>query len=313
MAEILITHGIPQEGFSLLKGHRLVIPEPLCAFSEEELIRRIQTADAVVAGGRLSGKVIQAGKRLRIIANYGAGYDGVDIECAKSMGIPVTNIPDTVTQATAELAFGLMLAVSRRISEMNLRMRSGAPEELFGMGKNMGNTLFGRTLGIIGCGRIGKKVSALAQAFGMRVVGYSRNRADEAYFMNVDFEQLLSQSDIVSLHCPLTEETHSIMNEGAFERMKPGAILINTSRGAVVDHAALVRALQSGRLSGAGLDVYPDEPHVPQALLKLENVVLTPHIGANTKETRFAMAQACAEQILSALKGERPENIVNGL
>ena len=313
MATILITHGIPAEGFFLLDGHELIIPAPLQAFSMEELAALIPAADAVVAGGKLPGDVIRAGKKLRIIANYGAGYDGVDWRTAAECGVPVTNIPDTVTRDTAELAVGLMLAVSRRIGEMTLRARKEAPEGLFGMGRYMGQSLRGKTLGIVGCGRIGRCTARLAAAFGMRVLGYSRSGADASVCEPADLDTLLREADVVSLHCPLTEETRGLMDAAAFAKMKPGSILINTARGAVVDTAALVAALRSGHLRGAGLDVYPDEPHIPAELLTYDNVVCTPHTGTNTAQTRFDMAEACSRQILDVLAGKRPENIVNGL
>lgn len=311
MATILITHGIPTEGLARLSAHELLIPAPLAAYSMDELTALIPQADAVIAGGKLPGNVIRAGKKLRIIANYGAGYDGVDIAAAADCGVPVTNIPDTVTDATAELAIGLMLAVSRRIGEMNLRLRREAPETLFGMGRHMGATLRGRTLGIIGCGRIGSRVAEMARALGMRVVAYSLGGVP-ADVESLPLEALLATADVVSLHCPLTDETRGMIGAEALSAMKPGAVLINTARGAIVDHAALTEALQSGHLSSAGLDVFPEEPRIPAALLEMDNVVCTPHIGTNTAQTRAQMADACAGQILDALAGRRPEHIVNG-
>ena len=313
MANILITHGVPSEGFHLLKDHTITIPAPLTAFNEAELERLIPQADAVVAGGKLTGNVIRAGINLKIIANYGAGYDGVDIAAAAQYKIPVTNIPDTVTQDTAELAIGLMLSVSRRIAELNLRMRKEVPENLFGMGRYMGRSLRNQTLGIIGCGRIGSRTAQIARALGMHVIAYSRTGADPSIAMPVTFSTLLHEADIISLHCPLTDETRGLINADAFTQMKPGAILINTARGAVVDHSALLEALSAGHISGAGLDVYPNEPHIPAELLAHDRVVCTPHIGTNTHETRFEMAEACSMQILDALAGKRPANIVNGL
>lgn len=313
MSTILITHGIPTAGLEALQGHEIIMPAPLEAYSMETLRELISTADAVIAGGRLPGEVIRAGKRLRIIANYGAGYDGVDVDAAADCGIPVTNIPDTVTGATAELAIGLMLAVSRRIGEMNLRLRREEPAALFGMGRHMGSTLEGSTLGIIGCGRIGMRVAQMARALGMRVIAHSRRTVPCEVAEGVDLPTLLSTADVISLHCPLTVETIKMLDASDFAAMKPGAVLINTARGGIVDHDALADALRSGRLSGAGLDVYPDEPAIPSELLAMDNVVCTPHIGANTAQTRRAMAQACAGQILDALAGKRPENIVNGL
>lgn len=308
MATILITHGVPHEGFALLHDHRIIIPAALEAFSETELLAYIPQADAVVACGKLPGNVIRAGKQLKIIANYGAGYDGVDIQAAAACGIPVTNIPDTVTRDTAELAIGLMLSVSRRIGEMTLRLRHESPETLFGMGRYMGKSLRGQILGIIGYGRIGQQTAALAQALGMHVIFH-----DPAQPQSLPLDQVLQQSDIVSLHCPANARTHHLIGAAAFARMKRGALLINTARGAIVDYDALLHALSDGILAGAGLDVFPDEPHIPPALLALDNVVCTPHIGTNTEQTRFDMAQACAQQILTTLAGNRPNNIVNGL
>lgn len=313
MATILVTHGIPGDGFSVLEGHKVIIPETLKAFTEAELIEHVREADAIVAAGRISADVIRAGKNLKIIANYGAGYDSVDIKTAAECGVPVTNIPDSVTSDTAELAMGLILAVSRRIGEMNLRLRSVPSETLFGLGRFMGNSLRGRTLGIVGCGRIGERTAQLAKAFGMRVVGYSRRGADPAVAEPMVLNELLSVSDVVSLHCPLTSETRGLIGKDAFSRMKEGAIIINTARGAVIDTPALLEALKSGRLAGAGLDVFPDEPHIPAEILEFDNVVCTPHIGTNTHLTRSEMAKACSLQILDVLAGKRPANIVNGL
>jgi len=313
MAKILITHGVPKEGFSVLEGHEVVMPAHLSAFSMEELALHIQDADAVVALGKLPGDIIRQGKKLKIIANYGAGYDGVDVKTAAECGVPVTNTPLAVTQDTAELAMGLMLAVSRRIGEMNLRLRKEAPETLFGMGKLMGRSLKGATLGIIGCGRIGCLTAQMAKAFGMQVMGYSRRGADPQYVIPASMDEILEKADIISLHCPLTDETRGLIGKAEFAKMKDGAILINTARGAVVDEDALLSAIESGRLSGAGLDVYPDEPHINPALLSHDRIVCVPHIGTNTQQTRFLMARTCSMQVLSALAGQRPENIVNGL
>lgn len=311
MAKILITHGVPTAGIEALQGHDIIIPEPLAAYSMEELAALIPDADAVIAGGKLSGDVIRAGKKLKIIANYGAGYDSVDVVAAAECGVPVTNIPDTVTNATAELAIGLMLAVSRRIGEMNQRLRREDSANLFGMGRNMGNTLQGRTLGVVGYGRIGARVAEVARALGMRVIACSRHQVDGVE--NADLPTLLSTADVITLHCPLTEATRHLLDASAFAMMKPGAMVINTARGGVIDHDAMLEALQSGRLAGVGLDVYPNEPRIPEGLLALDNVVCTPHIGANTAQTRQDMLEACARQILDALAGKRPENIVNGI
>ena len=313
MANILITHGVPAEGFYALRDHNLIIPAPLTAFTADELREHIRTADAVVAGGKLGGETIRLGKQLKIIANYGAGYDGVDVAAAAACGVPVTNLPTAVQATTAELAVALMMSVSRRVGEMNLRLRREAPETLFGMGREMGFNLYGKTLGIIGVGRIGSKVAQVAKALGMRVIGASRHAATCDLYEAVPMDELLATADVVSLHCPLTDETRGLIDAEAISKMKRGAMLINTSRGAVVDSEALAAAVASGHLAGAGLDVYPDEPHIPACLLEQQRIVLTPHVGANTADTRYAMAEACSKQILDALDGKRPENIVNGL
>lgn len=313
MATILITHGVPADGFDLLHGHKVLIPAPLTAYTYDELKSLIPEADAVVAGGMLDETLIRLGKKLRIIANYGAGYDSVDVNAAAACGVPVTNIPQATADTTAELAIGLMLSVSRRIGEMNLRLRHEEPESLFGMGREMGGNLYGKTLGIIGLGRIGSNVARVARALGMHVIGMNRHAVDPAVAEPVSLHELLTRADVVSLHCPLTTETRGLISREAISRMKPGAILINTARGAIVDYDALAEAVSAGRLAGAGIDVYPDEPHIPACLLHQPRIVLTPHVGANTAETRRMMARTCSQQILDVLNGKRPENIVNGL
>lgn len=313
MATILVTHGVPREGFSALEAcHQLLIPAPLCAFSRAELARLLPEADAVVACGPLDGMLIRSAARLRIIANYGSGYDAVDVAAAASCGVPVTNIPDVTAQATAELAIGLMLAVSRRIGEMNLRLRREASAGLFGMGRAMGATLRGKRLAIIGMGRIGSEVARMAQALGMAVDGLRRRDVPPRQLRNAALA-LIRQADVVSLHCPLTEDTRRLMDAEALACMRPGSLLINTARGAMVDCDALADALERGQLAGAGLDVYPEEPAIPARLLALPQVVLTPHIGTNTAETRRAMAEACSRQILDALAGRQPQHVVNGV
>ncbi len=314
MATILISHGVPMAGFEALQEHTIIVPKPLKAFTMEEMCAHIVHADAVIACGTLPGDVIRAGRQLKLIATYGAGYDRVDLAAAGECGVTVTNIPDAVTASTAELALTLMLSVSRRVGEMNLRLRREQPESLFGMGLNMGHMLRGRTLGIVGCGRIGRRVAGLAQAFGMRCISCAhRSPLPEGVEGRATLDDVLREADVLTLHCPLTDETRNLLDARAFSLMKRGAMLINTSRGGVVDTAALADALRSGRLAGAGLDVYPDEPHVPAELLAMENVVCTPHMGANTVENRMLMAHALSGQILAVLNGRRPENIVNGL
>ena len=305
MATIVVTHGVPADGFDLLKAHTVHIPALLSAFSREELALLMPEADAVVACGPLDGELIRSAGKLKIIANYGSGYDSVDIRAAAACGVPVTNIPDITAEATAELAIGLMLAVSRRIGEMNLRLRSEASETLFGMGRWMGTTLRGKTLGVIGMGRIGSRVAEVARALGMEIVSATSRSGS--------IEEVLRRADVVTLHCPLNDATRGLIGARELAMMKSGSMLINTARGPIVDDDALADAIEKGHIAGAGLDVFPAEPAVPQRLLRLNNVVLTPHIGTNTAETRTDMARACSQNILDVLAGKRPPNIVNGL
>lgn len=303
LSHIVVTHGVP-DGFALLRTHALHMPPPLTAFTREELMRLMPDADAVVACGALDGELIRSAKHLKVIANYGSGYDAVDIAATRDCGVPVTNIPDITAEATAELAIGLLLSVARRIGEMNLRLRREAPPALFDMGREMGMTLRGKTLGVIGMGRIGSRVAEIARTLGMNVIGMERGG---------DMDSILRQADAITLHCPLNDHTRGLIGARELALMKPDTLLINTARGPVVDHDALADAILAGHIAGAGLDVFPDEPRVPRRLIDLERVVLTPHVGTNTAETRLAMAEACSRVILDVFAGKRPENIVNGL
>ena len=245
---------------------------------------------------------------------YGAGYDNIDVQAATECGVPVANTPDSVTASTAELAIALMLSLARRVAELNTRMHNADPQTLFGMGKHMGCTLEGSTLGIVGMGRIGGKVADIAHALGMRVLytAHAPKAARESLGdQYVSLERLMEESDFVSLHCPHTAQTHNLISREMIALMKPTAFLINTARGPVVDEQALVEALQQRRIAGAALDVFTGEPAVNPALCRLENVILTPHIGSNTLYTRNQMAEAASERILDALAGRRPQNVVN--
>ncbi len=308
---VLITHAIPTDGLeALFEDCRVHYPEKY-AFDEEQLMRLLPECDAVLAGGALTGEMIKNAPKLKIISNYGAGYDKVDVDAADEAGVLVTNIPDSTTESTAELAFSLMLTVRRRIAELDRMVRTMPGEQVFGMGRHMGHNLAGSTLGIIGMGRIGGRMRQMAQTFGMKVIYHNRRKLEGMEDQWRTLENLLKEADIVSLHCPLTDETRNLIDRSAIAQMKKGAVLINTARGGVVDTQALLEALECGRIGGAGIDVYPDEPNVPDALKAMPNVVLTPHIGTNTFEARRGMAQAAAQRILAVRDGETPENIVN--
>lgn len=312
MEKVVISHRIVEEGLRALEARCRVILPPEGGFDEETLISELADADALLAAGAVTERMIAAAPRLKIVANHGAGYDRVDVAAATRRGIPVTNIPDATALPTAEMALALLLCLERDMLRVNRLMREQAPEPLFGMSReHMGHSLMGRRLGVIGMGHIGQKMANLCAALGMEVVYYARHRRPDVPYTWMPLDELLAECDALTLHCPLTDETRGLIGARELALMKPEAVLINTARGAVVDHDALIEALQAGRLAGAGLDVFPQEPHVPQALLNMPNVVLMPHYGTNTVEARIAMVEACCERILAALDGKRPPNVVN--
>jgi glyoxylate reductase len=250
---------------------------------------------------------------LRVIANYGVGYDNIDVAAATQRGIVVTNTPDVLTDATADLAMALVLAAARRVGEGERMVRAGGfhgwtPTLL------VGADVTSATLGLVGFGRIAAALGRRALGFGMRLLHTARGEHPEANALGsrrVELEQLLAESDFVSIHAPLTPETHHLIDGAALARMKPTAYLINTARGPVVDEAALAEALAARRIAGAGLDVYEREPDVHPGLLGLENVVLLPHLGSATVGTRAAMSRVAATNLIAALSRERPPNPVN--
>lgn len=316
MQLIVVTNYIPGGGWEALEGYgQVVMPtEEARRFTEEELWRMAPDAIAYLAGGPLSGKLIRASGNLRIIANYGAGYERVDVEAATDCGVPVTNIPEETAFPTAEHALALMLSLSRRVAELDRKMRLEGPEGYFGMGNAMTHSLEGKTLGIVGMGRIGRQMAAFGRALRMHILYYNRRRLPPELEEDATYTTLptlLSASDVVSLHCPLTPETEGLLGREELAMMKPSALLVNTARGKVVDNAALIAALQAHRIGGAALDVFPDEPHIPAAYLAMGQVVLAPHGGTNTHETRRRMTDACIERMIDALSGYRPQNVVN--
>ena len=282
------------------------VPPPVVDALEErfELVDAPAGADGVVAmlTVRVDDAFLDAaGPQLRVVANYAVGVDNVDLEAARRRGVVVANTPDVLTHATAELAIALVLALLRRVAEGDRFVRSGQPWR-FSVDFMLGEGLDGKLLGIVGGGRIGRETARLAEALGMRV--RIAGRGDP-------LEPLLEEADVVSLHCPLTPETRHLIDAAALARMKPTAVLVNTARGPVVDEAALARALHEGRIAGAALDVYELEPEVTRELLGLENVVLTPHLGSATRETRVAMGMLCVEALVAVLlEGRVPANAV---
>ena len=314
MARILISFGVPAEGFHSLQGHELLIPKPGKAFTRAETLDLLPRADAVLACSPLDREMILSAGRLKIIVCYGAGYDAIDVETATKRRVPVVNIPDCVTAPTAELAAAHILALARRLPELDAAVRSLPGQEVFVMGRRMGASLEGAALGIVGMGRIGSRVADFGRVMGMRVLYTSRTpkpERDALGDLRVPLSALMAEADFISVHCPHTPETDGLISRAMSARMKPTAFLVNTARGPVVDEAALIEALQARRIAGAGLDVFTAEPNVNPAFFTLDNVLLTPHAGSNTERTRRRMAEAASERILDALAGRAPQNLLN--
>jgi glyoxylate reductase len=294
---VLVTSRLPIDVAPLLPGHELVGGDR--RLSRAELLDRVGGADGLICllGDRIDDELLARAPSLRVVANFAVGLDNVDLAATRRRGVAVTNTPDVLTDATADLTMALLLAVARRIVEAEALARSGEwrgwePDQLLGV------ELSGRTLGIVGMGRIGRAVARRAEGFGLRVLS------------GVPLDELLAASDFVSLHVPLTEKTRGMIGARELALMKPGAILINTARGACIDEAALIAALESGRLGGAGLDVYAAEPAIPEALRRQRRAVLLPHIGSATDRARARMAELCATGVREVLAGRRPENLV---
>lgn len=276
---------------------------------EDELGAFVGDADAVISllADPVGARVIEASPNLKVIANCAVGYDNIDLDAARRRGIWVTNTPDVLTEATADLTWALILAVTRRVVEGDAMVRGGRFAG-WRMDLLLGSGLQGKTLGLVGMGRIGAAVAGRAPAFGLEVVYAARRPLPVAVAgaRRVGLDELLKQSHIVSLHCPLTDATHHLLDAQRLALMRRGAFLINTARGPVVDEAALVGALEAGRLAGAGLDVYEEEPAVHPRLVGRTDVVLLPHVGSATVETRTAMADLAAANVAAVLDGREP-------
>jgi glyoxylate reductase len=259
---------------------------------------------------RIDAAVLDRAPALRVVANCAVGLDNVDVAAATARRIAVTNTPDVLTEATAELAFALALAAARRLGEGDRLVRSGAWRG-WALDQLLGVQLAGKQLGIVGFGRIGQALARRALGFAMRVVYADPAVASAAPARRVSIDELFATSDVVSLHCPLTPETHRLVDARRLAAMKPTAILVNTARGACVDEPALIDALEAGRIFGAALDVYDREPELEPRLLACPRLTLAPHIGSATTEARTQMAQLCADAVIAVLSGRRPPNLVN--
>ncbi len=308
MTRIVVTRGLPEPALRTLResGADVWVSPDDRPLSTEELHAAVQGADAIVTllHDRVDdGLLDAAGEQLQIVANVAVGYDNVDLDAARRHGVTVTNTPRVLTAATADLAFALLLAVTRRLGEGERRIRSGEPWA-WSIDFMLGRGLEGKTLGIVGYGQIGQAVAQRARAFGMEIIYSDDIRRDEPG--QVELEELLERSHAISLHCPLTPETRHLIDADALARMRDDAYLVNTSRGPVVDEAALAAALRDGVIAGAALDVFENEPDVHPDLIGLDNAVLLPHLGSATVETRTAMAELAAENVVAVLGGGRP-------
>ncbi|OYD16375.1 D-glycerate dehydrogenase [candidate division WOR-3 bacterium JGI_Cruoil_03_44_89] len=317
MARIFLSRKIPEAGMKRLgefTGDFLVFPHDR-PITENELIENIDDVEGLLCllTDPVTRRVIEAGKRLKIIANYAVGYENIDVKSANERGILVTNTPGVLTDATAELAWALLFACARRIVEADRftrekRFNGWSPTLL------LGTELKDKILGLIGAGRIGTAFALKGRGFGMRVL-YCDNHENEVLQKAigaemVKMEELLKRADFISSHVPLTEKTYHLMGKRELALLKPSAYLINTSRGAVIDEKALIRALKEGRIRGAGLDVYENEPKISHELLGLSNVVLLPHIGSATHVARDKMAETAVENLIAGLNGKTPPNLV---
>ena len=318
MWKVFVTRRIPEPGLEMLreKCEVEVNPEDR-VLTKEEIIEGVKGKDALLCllTDDIDEEIMDANPNLKVISNYAVGFNNIKVEEATKRGLPVTNTPGVLTETTADMAWALLMAVGRRIVESDKFTRAG---KFKGWGPMLllGYDIYGETLGLVGLGRIGEAMVKRAHGFDMKVLYYDANRRspEDEKELGIEYrelDQLLAESDYVSLHVPLLPSTHHLIGERELGLMKKTGILINTARGPVVDEKALVKALQDGEIAGAGLDVYENEPALEPGLIDLDNVVLAPHTASATRETRTKMATMAAENLLAALEGKIPPNIVN--
>ena len=314
--KVLVTREIPAAGLRPLEGYDLTVLSEAPP-ARDELLAAAEGSVGVLSNvtEKIDAEFMDAaGSGLKIIANMAVGYDNIDVGAANERGIAVTNTPGVLDETTADTAFMLLLAAARRLGESERTLRAGN-WEWWGPKLFVGVDVWGKTLGVVGMGRIGRAVARRGRGFGMEILYHNRSRNEgaenELDARYADLDELLETADFVSIHTPLTEETTHLIGAGELDRMKPTAVLVNTSRGPVVDEEALADALADGRIFAAGLDVYEEEPKVHPKLLELENAVLAPHIGSGSRETRDGMAVLAAENIVAVLSGEGPKTPVD--
>jgi len=304
---VLVTRRIPSSVLARLEAVFEVDLHNRGDLPHQDLIARVQGKHGLlsVVTDAIDRAVLEAGRELKIVSTIAVGYNNIDIAAARERGIIVTNTPDVLNESTADLTWSLILGIMRRIVEGDRLVRRGDWKG-FALDFMLGSDLRGKQLGIVGLGRIGQAVAARAPAFGMRVAYTSRSPKPSVAGEFMPLDRLLSTSDVVSLHCPLTPETKHLINQTTLARMKRSAYLISAARGPIVDEAALVWALENRLIAGAALDVYEKEPEIHKGLLAFENVLLSPHLGSSAIETRTTMIQLAAENIISVLTGQGP-------
>ncbi len=315
--KVFISYRFPEAALARIKEKFDVsVNQEERLLSKEELSARVADVDALVClGNRVDRDVIDAGKKLKIVANYGVGYNNIDAEYAAKKQVMVTNTPGVLTETTADLTWAILMAIARRIVEADRFTKSGRFAG-FDPYRLLGTDVHGKTLGIVGLGRIGQAVAKRSLGFDMKVLYFAVRRKDQETEQRygatyVALDTLLRESDFVTLHVPLMDSTHHLIGKDKLALMKPTAFLINASRGAVVDEQALVQVLKERKIAGAALDVYEKEPQLSPGLSELDNVVLIPHLGSATQQTRNAMAEIVANNVIAALQGEPPPNLVN--
>jgi len=320
--KVLVTGILSQKAAANLKQHTTSVDiyESDDALDPDAIVARLKGKDALVCllGDKVNAQLLDKCPDLKLVANVAVGYDNINVGDATERGVLITNTPGVLDNATADLAFGLLLSAARRISESDRFVRDGKWQ---GWKRDLmlGQELHGKTLGIVGLGRIGKAFAKRAQAFGLKII-YTKRSADQSEEAElkklfdaekVELDDLCERSDFISIHCPLTPLTKHLIGKKQFSKMRPNCVLVNTSRGAVIDEAALVEALSTNKIAAAGLDVFEKEPAVSPELLNLENVVMTPHIGSASRETREAMDELAIAGLISAFAKKCPQNAVN--
>ncbi len=314
MARALVTRRLPGGMDPLVEaGHELVQPDGGRSFTHDELVGMASEADAIVCllTNKIDAAVLAAGApRLKVVANVAVGYDNIDVDAAAEHGIAVCNTPGVLDETTADLAFLLILAAARRVWEAESDLRAGSWTG-WDVDQYLGRDVHAAVLGVVGFGRVGQAVARRATGFGMEVLHHTRRDTGMVGWRG-DLDRMLAESDIVTLHVPLTDETRHLIDARRLALMQRDAVLVNTSRGPVVDEEALALALETGAIFAAGLDVYEREPEVHPRLLAAPRTVLLPHIGSATLTTRTRMAQVAAENVAAVLAGERPRNAITG-